>query len=118
MLKSGYKVQEQLYRTAERLQDAVEIQSVIGWRIMVPPLLGWEVPQCAAKVLFAGEELEFLRGLCQAAKQAGAERPRIGRGSGGPLGRLRGAQTRSATGESNHLGRRHRARVRAHGVDG
>ncbi|MDE0102857.1 MAG: hypothetical protein OXN89_10800 [Bryobacterales bacterium] len=43
MLKSACKVQDQLFRTEERLQKAVLIQSVIAWRIMVLTLLGREV---------------------------------------------------------------------------
>ena len=58
VLKSGCRVQDQRFRTAERLQKAVAIQRVIAWCVMV--LLGREVPECAAEVLFAGEELEFL----------------------------------------------------------
>ena len=61
VLKSGCKVQDQLFRTAKRLQRAVAIQSVIAWRIMVLTLLGREVPECSADVLFAREELDFLR---------------------------------------------------------
>ena len=53
-------MQDQRFRTAERLQKAVAIQSVIAWRVMVLTLLGREVPECAAEVLFAGGELEFL----------------------------------------------------------
>ena len=36
------------------------IQSVIAWRVMVLTLLCREVPEWAAEVLFANEELEFL----------------------------------------------------------
>ena len=60
VLKSGCKVQNQRFRTADRLQKAVAIQSVIAWRVMVLTLLGREVPECGAEVLFAQEELEFL----------------------------------------------------------
>ena len=60
VLKSGCKVQNQRFRTADRLQKAVAIQSVIAWRVMVLTLLGQEVPECGAEVLFAQSELEFL----------------------------------------------------------
>ena len=53
-------MQDQRFGTAERLRKAVAIQSVIAWRVMVLTLLGREVPEGAAGVLFAKEELEFL----------------------------------------------------------
>ena len=59
VLKSGWMVQDQLSRTAERLQKAVALQCVIAWRIMVSTLQRRVVPQCAAELLFEGDELEF-----------------------------------------------------------
>lgn len=51
-------------------------------------------------------------GLRRAARQAWAERSGVGRGGGGPLGRLPGTQARSGTGEPDHVGRLQRAHAR------
>ena len=72
MFKSGCKVQGQLFRTVKRLQRAVAIHSVIAWRIMVLTLLGREVPECSADVVFTNEEQGFLRAY---AGQQGRPRP-------------------------------------------
>ena len=51
-------MQDQLFRTAKRLQKAVAIRSVVTWRVVVPTMPGGEVPESAAEVLIAGEEPE------------------------------------------------------------
>ena len=50
-----------MFRTADRLQRAIAINAVIAWRIMVMTLLGREVPDCDADLLFTDHELNFLR---------------------------------------------------------
>ena len=60
MLKSGCQVEGLELRTAARLQRAITINAVIAWRIMVMTLLGRQVLDCAAELLFTEAELAFL----------------------------------------------------------
>jgi hypothetical protein len=60
VLKSGCRVEDAAHKTAERLKRSVAINLVIGWRIMLMTLLGREVPQLPAEVLFSDLELEVL----------------------------------------------------------
>ncbi len=48
------------FRTADRLQRAIAINGVIAWRIIVMTLLGRQVPNCAAALMFTDHELGFL----------------------------------------------------------
>ena len=61
VLKSGCRVEFLLFRTADRLQRAIAINAVIAWRIMVMTLLGRQVPDCDPQLMFADQELGFLR---------------------------------------------------------
>ena len=61
VLKSGCKVEHLAFRTAERLERAIAINAVIAWRLMVMTLLGRQVPECEAHLLFSDAELEFLK---------------------------------------------------------
>ena len=61
VLKSGCRTEFLMFRTADRLQRAIAINAVIAWRIMVMTLLGREVPDCDADLLFTDHELNFLR---------------------------------------------------------
>ncbi len=61
VLKSGCRSEFLLFRTADRLQRAIAINSVIAWRIMVMTLLGRQVPDCSPDLLFTDQELDFLR---------------------------------------------------------
>ena len=61
VLKSGCRIEFLLFRTAERLQRAIAINAVIAWRIMVMTLLGRQVPDCEPQLMFADQQLEFLR---------------------------------------------------------
>ena len=97
VLKSGCKVQNQRFRTADRLQRAVATQGVIAWRVMVLTLLGREVPECGAEVLFRQEELEFL---------GPTPRSRAGRGRATWGRRWRWWPTWEATGDASTI--RHR----------
>ena len=60
VLKSGCRVEHLVFRTADRLQRAIAIQSVIAWRLMVMTLLGRQVPDCDAALMFTDHELGFL----------------------------------------------------------
>ena len=60
VLKSGCRVEHLAFRTADRLQRAIAINSVIAWRIMLMTLLGREVPECEPGLMFTDHELHFL----------------------------------------------------------
>ena len=65
VLKSVCRAEHLAFRTADRLQRARAINSVIAWRLMVMTLLGWQVPACAAELLFTDGELGFLGGYAR-----------------------------------------------------
>ncbi len=60
VLKTGCGAQRSAFRNAVRLQRDVAIKSVIAWRLMVLTLLGRQVPELGADLLFTVEELAFL----------------------------------------------------------
>ena len=60
VLKSGCRAEHLGFHSAERLQRALTIQAVIAWRLMLMTLLGREVPECDAALLFSDIELRFL----------------------------------------------------------
>ena len=60
VLKSGCRAEHLGFHSAERLQRALTIQAVIAWRLMLMTLLGREVPECDAELLFSDIELHFL----------------------------------------------------------
>jgi hypothetical protein len=60
VLKSGCRVESLAHETAERLRRAIAINLVIAWRIMLMTLLGREVPDLPAQVLFSDVELRTL----------------------------------------------------------
>ena len=60
VLKSGCKVEELQHHTAERLQRAIAIKMVVGWRIQLMVRLGREVPDLPAELLFSDAELRVL----------------------------------------------------------
>ena len=60
VLKSGCRAEHLGFHSAERLQRAITIQAVIAWRLMLMTLLGREVPECDAELLFTDIELRFL----------------------------------------------------------
>ena len=78
VLKSGCRAEHLGFHTAERLQRALTIQAVIAWRLMLMTLLGREVPECDAELLFSDIELRFLTdyavdaALCAPRNLAGA----------------------------------------------
>jgi len=60
VLKSGCKVEELQYETAERLRRALAINIVIAWRVMLLTLLGRETPELPPEVFFSDYEIEVL----------------------------------------------------------
>ena len=60
VLKSGCKVEELQHHTAERLERAMAIKMVIGWRIQLMVQLGREVPELPGELLFSDRELRVL----------------------------------------------------------
>ena len=61
MLKAGCVAERTTFRTAAGLQRDIAIKGVTAWRLMVLTLLGREVPELEAELLFAAPELDFLR---------------------------------------------------------
>lgn len=61
VLKSGCRIEELQHKTADRIRRAVAINLVVAWRIMLMTLLGREVPELSADVLFSDVEIEVLR---------------------------------------------------------
>jgi hypothetical protein len=62
VLKSGCNAEELANKTAERLKRAVAIKLVVAWRIMLMTLLGREVPELPADVIFSDLEMKVLSG--------------------------------------------------------
>ena len=60
VLKSGCKVEELQHHTAERLERAMAIKMVIGWRIQLMVQLGRDVPDLPGDLLFSDSELRVL----------------------------------------------------------
>jgi hypothetical protein len=57
VLKTGCRVEKLAHDSAERLTRAVAMRLVIAWRVMLMTLLGREVPQLPAELLFSDIEL-------------------------------------------------------------
>lgn len=66
VLKSGCRIEQLAHRRVERLERALAINLVIGWRIMLMTLLGREVPELPAEVLFSDLEIEVLQAYAKA----------------------------------------------------
>jgi len=60
VLKSGCRVEKLAHDSAERMTRAVAMRLVIAWRVMLMTLLGREVPELPAELLFSDLELEVL----------------------------------------------------------
>ena len=60
VLKSGCKVEELQHHTAERLERAIAIKMVVGWRIQLMVQLGRETPDLPPDLLFSDGELRVL----------------------------------------------------------
>jgi len=66
VLKSGCRIEDKAHATAERLRRAIGIDLVIAWRIMLMTLLGREMPDPPAEVLFSDVEVRILRAYARA----------------------------------------------------
>ena len=73
VLKAGCQLEHLRFWTTDRLPRALAINSVITWRLIVMTLLGRQVPECAAELLFADDELGFLRDYARNYGLRGAE---------------------------------------------
>jgi hypothetical protein len=82
VLKSGCKVEELQHHTAERLERAMAIKMVIGWRIQLMVQLGREVPDLPGDLLFSDGELRVLATFARSRKLPPPAR--LGRGGGSP----------------------------------
>ncbi len=60
ILKSGCRVKELHHHTAERLELAIAINMVVGWRIQLMLRLGREMPELPPELLFSDIELRVL----------------------------------------------------------
>jgi len=60
VLKSGCEIEELAHQRVERLERAIAINLVIAWHIMMMTLLGRQVPELPADVLFSDLEIEVL----------------------------------------------------------
>ena len=60
VIKSGCRVEDLAHESVERLERSIAINLVIGWRIMVMTLLGREVPELPAEILFSDIEIAVL----------------------------------------------------------
>ena len=60
ILKSGCKVEELQHHTAERLERAIAINMVVGWRVQLMVRLGRELPELPRELLFSDGELRVL----------------------------------------------------------
>ena len=60
VLKSGCAIETLAHKTRTRLERAIAIRLVIGWRIMHMTLLGRTCPELPAEVLFSDVEIEVL----------------------------------------------------------
>ena len=70
VLKSGCRIEDIAHETAERLRRAIAINLVIAWWIMVMTLLGREMPNLPAEVLFSDVELRTLRAYAKKTNEA------------------------------------------------
>lgn len=72
VIKSGCRIEDLAHERVERLERSLAINLVIGWRIMVMTLLGREVPQLPAEILFSDIELEVLSAWAKTRRYAKA----------------------------------------------
>ena len=72
VLKSGCRVEASRLKTAERLKREIAIDMVVAWRIMLMTLLGRELPELPADILFSEMEIDVLR---RVAKKRASNRP-------------------------------------------
>ena len=117
ILKSGCKVEELQHHRAERLERAIAIKMVVGWRIQLMTRLGREVPELPAEVLFSDLELRVLATFARSRNLAVPQHLGQGRGAARTTRRVDGTQTRpprrTAPVARLYPARRHDLRLRA-----
>lgn len=59
-LKTGCRVEQREFKTAEHLQRAMAFDLIVAWRILVCVKLGRQLPQLPASVLYTSDELAVL----------------------------------------------------------
>ena len=101
VLKSGCKVEELQHHTAERLERAMAIKMVIGWRIQLMVQLGREVPDLPSDLLFSDGELRVLATFARSRKLPPPARLGDAVGLVGRLGGWLGRHTRPARGATD-----------------
>ena len=87
VLKSGCAIEALAHKTHTRLERAIAIRPVIGWRIMHMTLLRGTCPRLPADVLFSDVEIELLE-ACAKKKVSRAEDSGCGRSPCRSTGRL------------------------------
>ncbi len=65
VLKSGCHIDELGHHRVERLERAIAIRMVIAWRVMLMTLLGREVPELPAEIVFSDIELRVIGDFAQ-----------------------------------------------------
>lgn len=60
VMKSGCRIEDLANETATRLTNAISINMVIAWRIMLMTLLGREMPELPADIFFSDIEIKVL----------------------------------------------------------
>jgi hypothetical protein len=63
VLKSGCHIESHQHHTADRIARAICIDAVIAWRVMLPALLGREIPEMPCELLFSSWECRLLERL-------------------------------------------------------
>lgn len=63
VLKSGCRIESHQHQSANKLARAIAIDAVIAWRVMLLTLLGREVPEIPAKMIFSPWECKMLERL-------------------------------------------------------
>ena len=78
VLKSGCSIDKLGHHSAERLERAMAIRMVIAWRVMLMTLLGREVPELPAELLFSDIELRVLGDFAQTRRRPRARPTQLG----------------------------------------
>ena len=69
VLKTGCRIEQLAHHSAERLERAIAIHLVIGWRIMLMTLLGRESGDLPAELLFSDIEIKVLTAFARTTRR-------------------------------------------------
>ena len=75
VLKPGCRIEQLGHHSAERLERAIAIHLVIGWRIMLMTLLGREPTELPTELLFSDLEIKVLTAFAKTTPGACPPRP-------------------------------------------